>query len=419
MLRQILRDAGGWNAIHRASFALAIKALPAVYGLGSLLFLIRFLPVADYGRYGLAIAYINLTALVSWGLWSVPLVRALPGAEREGVIGPVTWFMLSSALTASLLALLILPALQVGWEASLWTAGTVLVFVPRLLAYALAQADAKNKAAFGIDAAYYLGSVTGYFVLALTGHLNSVETVMRIIFFSACLAACVALLNYGKSLRLRAHGNWKFVAKYGSWTGVQSFGEIYMHQGDIMLIGALTDPVRIAPYVAARSLLRLYGMLSQAVNFMVLPVASKLAAEGDYVRLRKKIRSALLTIWAIVLPLNMVLFLLADSLLPFVLGQKYVAAVPYFKIILGATFFEPVYNVLSNALVGIGQARKVAMLIWIGLGVNATVNILLVSRYGMDAVPWILVATYICFSLAFVLISRKDLSSENHQKRTQ
>jgi O-antigen/teichoic acid export membrane protein len=419
MLRQILSDAGGWNAVRRASFALAIKTLPAIYGLGSLLTLIRFLPVADYGRYGIAIAYIYLTSFVSWGLWSVPLVRALPGAEREGVIGPVTWFMLCSALTASLLALLILPALQVGWEASLWTAGTILLFVPRLLAYALAQADANNKVAFGIDAAYYLGGITGFVILALLGRLDSTEAVMRVIFIAACLAACVAVFNYGGSLRPRVHGNWRFVAKYGSWTGVQSLGEIYMHQGDIVLIGALTDPVRIAPYVAARSLLRLYGTLSLAVNFMMLPVASKLAAEGDYGRLRRKIRSALLTVWAIVLPLNIVLFLLADSLLPFILGLKYVAAVPYFKIVLGATFFEPVYNVLSNALVGIGKARKVAMLIWAGLGVNVASNIILVSRFGMDIVPWILVATYICFSFAFILLSRKDLSSENRQKRTQ
>jgi O-antigen/teichoic acid export membrane protein len=419
VLKQIFLDAGGWNAIHRASFALAAKALPAIFGIGSLLMLIRLLPVADYGRYGIAIAYINLTALVSWGLWSVPLVRALPGAEREGVIGPVTWFMLSSALAASLLALLILPALQVGWEASLWTAGTVLVFVPRLLANALAQAEQNIKMTFGIDSVYYLGSVAGFVVLALLGRLDSTETIMRTIFVAASFAAIVALFSYGKCLRPRKHGNWRFVLKYGSWTGVQSFGEIYMHQGDIMLIGALTDPVRIAPYVAARSLLRLYGMLSQAVDFLVLPVASKLAAEGDYVRLRKKIRSALLTVWAIVLPLNIVVFLIADTLLPFVLGQKYISSVPYFKIIIGATFFEPVYNVLSNALVGIGQARKVAILIWIGLGVNAAVNILLVSRYGMDVVPWILVATYICFSLAVVYLSRKDFSSENHQKRTQ
>jgi O-antigen/teichoic acid export membrane protein len=419
MLKSLIKDAGGWNAIRRAALALALKTLPGIYALGTLLTLIRFLPLAEYGQYGIAIAYVNLSAMCSWGLWSVSLVRALPGADREGVVGPVMWMMTGTALIASMLALVILPALQVSWQATLWVSGIVVAFVPRLLAYALAQADANGRAALWIDASYYLGSVSGFVILALLGRLHTVDDVMRILFTAAFISAVVALLNYGGMLRPRMHGKWRYVRQYGAWTGMQSLGEIYLQQGDVMLIGAMVDPVRLAPYIAARALIRLYAMLSQAVNFLLLPVASKLAAAGEYGRLRKKIRSALLSVWVILIPLNVILFLLADNLIPVILGEKYLAAIPFFKIVIGATFFEPVQSVLANALIGIGKARKVAMLVWSLLGLNVMANVVLVQLYEMDAVPWILVATYACLSLGFVLLSRKELSSSHPQTNTR
>ena len=412
MLKHLLDDAGGWNAIRRAIFALALKSLPGIYALGTLLTLIRFLPLAEYGQYGIAIAYVNLSAMCSWGLWSVSLVRALPGTEREGVIGPVSWLMVGTALTASILSLVILPQLQVSWLASLWVAGTVLAFVPRLLAYALAQADANNQAALWIDATYYLGSVVGFGVLAFLNRLDSVEVVMRTLFITASLSAIIALLHYGKMLRPRLHGRWRFVRQYGTWTGMQSLGEIYLQQGDIMLIGAMVDPLRLAPYIAARALIRLYAMLAQAVNFLLLPVAAKLAAAGEFTKLRRKVRSALLSVWGILIPVNVLLFFVADEVIPIVLGAKYAGAIPYFKIIIGATFFEPVQSVLANALIGIGKAKKVALLVWSTLAVNIAVNIVLVLRFQMDAVPWIPIATYALLSVGFVILSRKELSAK-------
>lgn len=419
MLRNLLNDAGGWNAIRRAVYALALRSLPGIYALGTLLTLIRYLPLAEYGQYGIAIAYVNLSAMCSWGLWSVSLVRALPGTEREGVIGPVIWMMTGTAIIASTLSLIILPALQVSQEAALWVAGIVLAFIPRLLSYALAQADANNRAALWIDASYYFGALSGFVILAYSDRLSSVENVMRMIFFAAAVSAAISLLLYGKMFRPRLHGRWRFVRQYGTWTGMQSLGDIYMQQGDIILIGTMLDPVRLAPYIAARALIRLYTMLSQAVNFLLLPVASRLAAEGEYVRLRKKVRSALLSVWAILIPLNILLFMIADEVIPAVLGVKYLASVPYFKIVIGATFFEPVQSVLANALIGIGKARKVAILAWTVLGMNIAANIVLVTAFQMDAVPWILVATYAAMSIGFVLLSHKDLSADNHQKRTQ
>lgn len=414
MLKHILHDAGGWNAIRRAIYALALKSLPGIYALGTLLTLIRFLPLSEYGQYGIAIAYVNLSAMCSWGLWSVSLVRALPGVEREGVIGPVMWMMTGTALIASALSLIILPALQVSMYAALWVAGIVLAFVPRLLSYALAQADANSRAALWIDATYYLGSVIGFVILAFLDSLSSVETVMQVLFCTATASAIIALILYGRMLRPRLHGRWRFVRQYGTWTGLQSLGEIYMQQGDIMLIGSMVDPVRLAPYIAARALIRLYAMLSQAVNFLLLPVASRLAAEGEFTRLRKKVRSALLSVWGILIPLNLILFLIADDIIPIVLGAKYSAAIPYFKIIIGATFFEPVQSVLANALIGIGKARKVALLVWSLLGINVIANVVLVTTFQMDAAPWILVATYFLLSISFIILSRRELSAEGN-----
>ncbi|MFZ5433538.1 MAG: hypothetical protein ACOZB3_07180, partial [Calditrichota bacterium] len=62
------------SLLHRASGSLALKALPAIYGLGLILLVVRALPLGEFGQYGMAIAYVNLIAYVSRGLWMIPFV---------------------------------------------------------------------------------------------------------------------------------------------------------------------------------------------------------------------------------------------------------------------------------------------------------------------------------------------------------
>lgn len=59
----------------RAVWALAIKGLPALYGLGVIFVLLRALPVEEYGSYGVAWAFLNVAAMCTRGLWALTLVQ--------------------------------------------------------------------------------------------------------------------------------------------------------------------------------------------------------------------------------------------------------------------------------------------------------------------------------------------------------
>jgi O-antigen/teichoic acid export membrane protein len=312
---------------------------------------------------------------------------------------------------SSLLALVVLPALQMGYHAAWITVIILIILVPRDTALVLAQGESRLISALFIDGAYFLGSMAGFVIAASYGLLHTAEDVLTVNLIAALLSALISVLCYPVIMKPKFHGNWRGVISMGKWTGGLSIGELYLQQGDLLVLGAMVEPVKLGPYVAAKTLLRVYALLSQAVNFLVVPSASRHAMEGSLDRLRKKLRGALSLIWLILIPMNVALFMTADYLLPGVLGEKYRDAVPYFQILMLATFFEPLYSVTANALVGIGRPKTAAIIFWIVMVFNISANIVLVLNYDMPPAPWILVSTYITLGIGLYLHAHRELRS--------
>ncbi|RPH92408.1 hypothetical protein EHM69_12840, partial [candidate division KSB1 bacterium] len=159
------------SLIHRAGGSLAVKALPALYGAGLILLIVRTIPLGDFGRYGMAIAYVNLISALSRGLWAGPLVIHAARGERDQILGPAFWFSALTAVAGAVIGLVVLPLLGVGFELSLIAAVMLLVLVPRDMALALAQAASRVWDAFLIEAGYFVGSLTGFVYIAMNSEM--------------------------------------------------------------------------------------------------------------------------------------------------------------------------------------------------------------------------------------------------------
>jgi O-antigen/teichoic acid export membrane protein len=285
----------------------------------------------------------------------------------------------------------------------------LLVLIPRELGYALAQAHGKFKTSFALEATYFIGSLAAFGALFTLNRLNDAETALAVNLICAAASSLIALLAFSQRRKPTVSGDWKGVIRYGRWIGVLGLSEVYLQQGDALLIGAFVTPAQIAPYLAARTLLRLYSLFSQSINFVVLPVASRLAAAGQLDRLRRRLAVTFRSLFFVLLPANAILWLWSPTLFPLFLGDRYVSAIPIFRVLIFATFLEPVYSIYGNAVAGIGRPDAVAKAVPAAIIFNVTANLILLPRIGLPAAPFVLVATYAILVIQLLRVSARTL----------
>ncbi|MCB9365882.1 MAG: oligosaccharide flippase family protein [Calditrichaeota bacterium] len=395
-MKKLIHRAGGAGALGRAVWALSIKALPAFYGLGIIFVLLRALPVEEYGSYGVAWAFLNVAAMCTRGLWSFTLVQKWASGAGEQVLGALVGLSFGTTLLGIAAGYLILPALGLSMTETTLTCFALLVLVPRDLAMALAWAESRFRRVFIIEACYFMGSLLGFVILAQQGELTTTVSALAVNTGAIILSSVAGIIRHPIVLRPTFRlSDYKAASSYGKWTGVMAIGDIYFQQGDLLVLGAVLSPVILAPYIAAKTFLRLFALVSQAMNFLLYPMAARLAAEGDLPRLASKLRLALIGVWALGIPAALVLWAYADPVIPSLLGEKYVEAIPFVLALLVPALLEPLSSTGVHILVGLGQPRYAIPVIITVMVLNAVANLLLANFYDLSAAPWVLAASYL------------------------
>src|ERR1700741_183630 len=105
-------------------------------------------------------------------------------------------------------------------------------------------------------------------------------------------------------------------------------------------------------------------------------------------------RIALAVLLGVLLPLNLIIFIFCDRIFPLVLGDQYVAAIPFFRVLIFVTFLEPVYSVVANSMIAVGKARSLAPLLLTGLICNVALNLILLPTVGVWGAAISLVISY-------------------------
>ncbi len=399
------------SLIQRASGSLAVKALPALYGAGLILLVVRVLPLGEFGRYGMAIAYMNLVAGLSRGLWGFPLVFRAARGERAQFLAPAFWLSGLTAVVGGLIGFAVLPLLGVGLSVVSYVALALLVLVPRDIAAYLTQAEGRVWSAFLIESGYFLGSLAGFGILAGLDLLHTADAAMIVNLGAVLLSSLIGIALVPDAIRPGRHGDWLGTYRLGRWAAVLTLGEIFLQQGDALLAGIFFEPEVIAPYIAARTLLRMYALLSQSVNFLVVPSASRLGASGNIALLRRRLRSVLKWLIAALVPVNIVMWFISPWLFPLVLGAKYIPAIPFFKFLMVITFIEPIYSVLTNALAGIGKPQISIPILSASLILNVVADLILMPIIGLWAAPVVLVLTYLALAAGSLHLGNRYLTA--------
>ncbi len=164
------------------------------------------------------------------------------------------------------------------------------------------------------------------------------------------------------------------------------------------------------------------GYYSLSFNIATLPVLSLThiitgVFHPVFAKLRddpKKIKQAYLKPleWSLLflLPLAACLFLLADSIVPVVFGERWLTIIPLLKIFAVYSILRSICTIISHLLEGIGKPKTASMLLGIELSLLAVLLFFFITPFGLIGVAYAVIIARGVSMILHLLQIRKTLS---------
>ena len=156
---------------------------------------------------------------------------------------------------------------------------------------------------------------------------------------------------------------WRRLASFGAFSGIQSIANIIFTQADRLLVGATIGPAAAGAYSICLQLVQpIQTICAQAFNFVVPRISHK-AEAGDHASAQHFLRNILMISVALSVALSLPLLLAGKPLLSFYMGPEFAKTNYAILPVLTIAFAVVSISVVPYyALLGKGQVRFVAFL---------------------------------------------------------
>ena len=165
---------------------------------------------------------------------------------------------------------------------------------------------------------------------------------------------------------------------FSKWIFFSNLGSIIVAQGDLLLLGRLSDPATVGVYSVALTLAMRLDVLNQSLFTVMMPRASRL-------RGREEIRGYLRRVLGGSLALAGLLgmsALVAQPAIGLLYGERYTQAAPLFMALLLVVLFDLVTSSLFLVAFPLDKPRVLAFADWLRVGVLGISGWLLIPIYG-------------------------------------
>lgn len=187
----------------------------------------------------------------------------------------------------------------------------------------------------------------------------------------------------------------------GTLRGLFGFGSKMMVSGVVsqlaanaaqLFIGKVYNPTQLGLYYQSLKLRDTFAItLSQSVMNVSFPAFSEL--QDDRAKLREASRKVLIIMTFIIYPMMTGLMSITDDFFAVVLTEKWMGAVPYFRILCAASFFCPAVYVFINILRAKGRGTTILNLEFVKKGFML-VAVIAATFVSVKTVAWAMVASY-------------------------
>jgi O-antigen/teichoic acid export membrane protein len=363
-----------------------ILALAAV----SIAIITRYLGPTLYGRYALALAYIQLFGvLADVGLFTI-VVREIskrPG-DTSRLVGNAITLRAIVSLVVVVVALLVSLALPytpqvrvailiaaVPFVLGLLQSSFVTVFQARLRMDRAVIADVAGRAAALAAVAGVILADAGFYMVVASAAVGA----------AVALALTVALVRPMMPIKLVAEpAVWRMLIVAALPLGIAlTLNEIYF-RADTLIISIYKSDRQVGFYALAWRVYELVALFPAVIMTSVFPLLSRYVEESEE-RARRLLQAANDVFWAVGLPLAAGGIVLAPGIVELAGGSGFDASAEPLRLLLPAGALAYVNGLFGYALIAKNRQRDALWLNVVGLVLNLSLNFILVPPYGIIA----------------------------------
>lgn len=396
MRKQLLKD----SAIY-LSGSIIVQTL----GFIGLIFLMRFLPVEEYGKYTYIIEFISIFAFFSDGGFTQHIIKESsqnPGSVEKIYAKAQSAQLLISGLMLALILCISYPtnSVQDFYYLSIFGLSVVIsaYFAPML---AILIAAGRKDLIFIKDVVLsilrilfillgiylkapfsyfiYLGFINGIVLFILFLYTKGQQEFKHMLNFKPAIADSIGFIRHGFLFTILMAAN------------------VVYNKIDIIMLEKMIGSVEVAYYSGATRFIYPFMFISGAFMTAVFPKLAKHSEERD--KFRNIQNLALYYLGGIGVVLSTSLYLGADILFEFFFGNKYDFSIPVFKVLVWYLAIVFIYGPISNSLVA---KNKIVFLVYLNLimmMMNVVMNFFLIPEYGAKGAA---MATIVCEILILV-----------------
>jgi O-antigen/teichoic acid export membrane protein len=399
---------------YNTAVQLAGKAVILGLGAASVAVATRYLGAASYGRFALALAFVQmLGVLADVGLVTTTVREISKAPERATeLVGNALVLRLALALSVVALAValsLVLPYAPevrvaiaiagVPFVLGLVNGTVVAVLQARLLMDRATVADVVGRAAG-------LGALVAVVALDL-----GFQAVVWSVAVGAAVTLAVTLLVSRRLVELRPAADrrvWRELLAAGIPLGVTlAVNEIYF-RADIFIISLFRDFDEVGAYSLGFRIIELLAVLPAVLMISVFPLLSRYLTQGREAA-RRTMEAAGDVLLAVGLPLAAGGLVLAPELVRLVAGDAFDEAATPLRILLFAGALAWISGLFGYALVAGGRQVSTLRLSLAALGLNLALNLALVPTFGIDAAAATAVASEVLLVAGGLVLVRRHL----------
>jgi len=396
MRKQLLKD----SAIY-----LSGSIIVQILGFIGMIFLMRFLPVEEYGKYTYIIEFISIFAFFSDGGFTQHIIKESsqhPGAIEKIYSKAQSAQLLISGLMLALILGISYPtnSIQDFYYLSVFGLSVVASawFAPML---AILIASGRKDLIFYKDVSLsvirvlfillgiYLKAPFSYFIYL--GFIN-VIILLILLLYTKGQQEFKFILNFRPAISESVG----FIRHGFLFTILMAANVIY-NKIDIIMLEKMTGSVEVGYYSGATKFIYPFMFISGAFMTAIFPKLAKHSAEKD--KFRNIQTLAIYSLGGIGMVLSASLYLGGDIIFELFFGNKYNNSIPVFEVLVWYLAIVFIYGPISNSLVA---KNKVVFLVYLNLimiMLNVLLNFFLIPEYGAKGAA---MATIVCEILILV-----------------
>lgn len=370
-----------------------------------MIFLMRFLPVSEYGKYTYIIEFISIFAFFSDGGFTQHIIKET--SQNPESVGKIYAKAQSAQLliSGSMLTLILCisyptNSIQDFYYLSVFGISVVISawFAPML---AILIASGRKDLIFFKDVVL---SVSRLLFILVGIYLKAPFAFFVYLGFINCIVLFLLFLytryqeeyKYISNYELNIPASLAFIRHGFLFTILMAANVIY-NKIDIIMLEKMIGSTEVGYYSGATKFIYPFMFISGAFMTAIFPKLAKHSEENDKFKIIQNL--ALYYLGGIGVLLSTSLFLGADMIFQLFFGDKYDESIPVFKVLVWYLTIVFIYGPISNSLVA---KNKVVFLVYLNLimiVLNVVMNFFLIPVYGAKGAA---MATIICEILILI-----------------